>query len=361
MDAMQVGTSGGRNGVVWEETPCPLCGASDATEVLVAPGEAVGEVYRVAQCRRCDMVYLNPRPDRATIGHFYAEDYPSYQAPKEAPKRKAGGRWAAVRGRLVRLACARAFGDPRPLTRWSDRLLAALAALAFQPDRDSLTALPFQGQGRLLDFGCGSGWYAKRMSDRGWTVTAMDFNPKSLEQVARRYGLRTLAGTLPHPEIADASFDVVVMGASLEHVHCPHEVVGAAARALRPGGLLVVDVPNFSAIARRWFGLDWWPLELPRHLLHFTPATLSRLMTMHGLETVELRSLPRASWMRLSLANRRRRQGEPGGRGWIAALSKMRLTASLMTRWTGWAGRADDLRVIARRPEALPAPAVAAA
>lgn len=361
MAQIKVGTSSGRDGVVWEETPCPLCGASDETEVLVAPGETVGEIYRVAQCRRCDMVYLNPRPDRATIGHFYADDYKPYQGPKEAPKRKTGGTWAAVRGRLVRLACARAFGDPPPLTRWSDRLLAALAAPAFQPDRDSLTALPFHGQGRLLDFGCGSGWYAKRMSDRGWAVTAMDFNPRTAEQVARRYGVSTLVGTLPHPEVADASFDVVVMGASLEHVHCPHEVVGAAARALRPGGLLVADVPNFSAIARRWFGLDWWPLELPRHLLHFTPATLRRLMTMNDLETAELRSLPHASWMRMSLANRRRRLWGPVGRGWTAALSKMRLTASLLTRWTGWAGRADCLRVIARRPEALRTPAAAAA
>ena len=210
------------NGVVWEETPCPLCGASDARELLAVPGEAAGDVYRVAQCRCCDMVYLNPRPNRASIGRFYADNYHPYQAPRR--ERSAFAR------RLQRLDLRRAFGDPPPRTRWSDKVLAALATPWLHPGRDSLTAIPFHGEGRLLDFGCGSGWYAKRMSDRGWTVTALDFNPVSLEQVARRYGLRTLAGSLPHPKVADASFDVVVMGASLEHVHCPHEVVGAAAR-----------------------------------------------------------------------------------------------------------------------------------
>ena len=237
------------------------------------------------------------------------------------------------------------FGDPPPLARRSDKLIAAIAAPVFHPGRDSLTALSFHGEGRLLDFGCGSGWYAKRMSDRGWTVTAMDFNPHTAEQVAQRYDLRTLSGTLPHPEVGDASFDMVVMGASLEHVHCPHEVVGAAVRALRPGGRFVAVVPNFAAAAFRWFGVDWWPLDPPRHLLHFTPATMRRLMGMHGLEVEEVRAIPHGSWMACrTLANCRRRRG-------LTALSKMRIAASLLTRWTDWVGQGDGLRVIARRPE----------
>ena len=331
-------------GVVWERTPCPLCDASDERELLAVPGQASGDVYRVVQCRRCDMAYLNPRPDRASIGRFYADDYQPYQAPRREPP--------AFLRRLRRLACARAFGDPPPAARWPDKVLAALAAPWLRPGRDSLTAIPFRGEGRLLDFGCGSGWYAKRMSDRGWTVTTMDFNSDSLAQVARRYGLRTLAGTLPHPEVADESFDVIVMGASLEHVHCPQEVVGAAARALRPGGLLVAVVPNFEAVARGWFGVDWWPLELPRHLLHFTPATLGRLMSRCGLEVEELRPIPHGSWMRLSLGLRRRRLWGPAGRRWTVALSKMRIVAGVMTRLTAWLGRPDGLRVVARRPPA---------
>jgi SAM-dependent methyltransferase len=339
MDATHGAAAGGGEPVVWETTPCPLCGVSDETERLLAPGETDGQVYRLAQCRRCDMVYLNPRPNRATIGHYYADNYEPYQAPK----RDGDGPFGLWR-RLRRLVCAQAFGDPPPLTRRSDKLIAAIAAPVFHPGRDSLTALSFHGAGRLLDFGCGSGWYAKRMSDRGWTVTAMDFNPHTAEQVARRYGLRTLSGTLPHPEVEDASFDVVVMGASLEHVHCPHEVVGASVRALAPGGRYVAVVPNLAAAAFRWFGVDWWPLDPPRHLLHFTPATMRRLMAMHGLEVEEVRAIPHGSWMRRTLANCRRRRG-------LTALSKMRIAASLLTRWTDWVGQGDGLRVIARRPE----------
>ncbi len=323
-------------GVVWEETPCPLCGASDARELLAVPGEAAGNVYRVAQCRRCDMAYLNPRPNRASIGRFYADDYHPYQAPRR--ERSAFAR------RLQRLVCARAFGDPPPRTRWSDKVLAALATPWLHPGRDSLTAIPFHGEGRLLDFGCGSGWYAKRMSDRGWTVTALDFNPVSLEQVARRVrpahagrlaaapgGRRRQLRRGGHGRLAGTR---------------PLSARGRRGdgAALRPGGLLVAVVPNFAAVAFRWFGADWWPLDLPRHLLHFTPATLGRLMTMHGLEAAELRPIPHGSSMRRSLANRRRR------RGGSAALTRMRIVASLMTRWTAWLGRGDRLRVVAPAP-----------
>jgi SAM-dependent methyltransferase len=347
MDGTREGV-GRRGRVVWEEVACPLCGADDKEEVLVVPGEAPGDVYRLVRCRACGMAYLSPRPDRASIIQFYSDEYHPYQPP---PRETSGGH-GPWRHWLQRLVNARAFGDPPPLTRWSHRALAALATPWLRADRDSLTALPFHGHGRLLDFGCGSGWYARRMCDRGWDVTAMDFNPRTAEQVAKRYGLRTLAGTLPHPHVKAGSFDMVVMGSSLEHVHCPHQVIGAAKLALRPGGRLVVVVPNLGAAAFGWFGVDWWPLDLPRHLLHFSPPALRRLMAMHGLEVVELRTLAHAKWMRLSLANRRHRLWRPTGRRWLARLSKVRLVASLLNRYTGWAGQADALRVIACRPDA---------
>ena len=52
----------------------------------------------------------------------------------------------------------------------------------------------------------------------------------------------------------------------------PMKWSGPPSRALRPGGRFVAVVPNFAAVAFRWFGVDWWPLDPPRHLLHFTPG-----------------------------------------------------------------------------------------
>src|SRR5437870_2372269 len=80
----------------------------------------------------------------------------------------------------------------------------------------------------------------------GWQVTGMDFNGQVAAQVQQHFGFPVLTGSLPHRDVAAESFDVITMGAVLEHVHRPHEVIAAAVRALRPGGYLMVAVPNLD-------------------------------------------------------------------------------------------------------------------
>jgi SAM-dependent methyltransferase len=308
----------------WEETACPLCGDGDGRELLRVPGEPGGPDYRLVECAACGLGYLNPRPDVYTIGRYYPDDYEPYQPP--AAKKSW---WAGVRGRLERLGLWPAAGD-------------------------SMTNVPPQGGRRLLDYGCGSGWYASRMRGRGWQVTAMDINPHATAQARQHFGLDTLTGTLPHPAVTPASYDAITLGAVLEHLHDPHPVFAAAREALTPGGLLVVSVPNRASWGFRAFGPAWWPLELPRHLLHFTPATLRRLAEMHGLEVVNLRMLGRTSWMKRSCAALGRDAAGRQRHPWLTRLGRSRLFQGWLTRWTVWTGQADCLFLIARKPAAEP-------
>jgi SAM-dependent methyltransferase len=298
----------------WEEIACPLCDLHSEEELLAVAGEA-DRPFRLVRCGECGMVYLNPRPDVASIGRFYPEDYEPYQPPRA----QRGGWWKRLRG----------------------------------PDRDSLTGFPLHGNRRLLDYGCGSGWYAHRMRERGWRVTGMDMSPHAVEQARSHFGLEVIHGTLPHAEVAPESFDVITMGAVLEHIHWPHQVIAAVARALAPGGRLVISVPNIASWGYRTFGKDWWPLELPRHLLHFTPATLRMLVEAHDLELLECRMLGRTGWMRRSLENQSRRGGT--AKSWLTSLGRSRMIQSWLTRWTVWAGQADCLLAVAKRPAATPA------
>jgi SAM-dependent methyltransferase len=297
--------------VTWETVACPLCAASDEEVLLTEPVDDGEAVYRLVRCRGCGMGYLNPRPDEDSIGQFYPEEYEPYQAPQ----RHRVGRWRQLVG----------------------------------PGGNSLTAVPLHGQGRLLDFGCGSGWYAQRMKERGWHVTGMDFSAHAARQVEQRYGIRVHVGTLPHPDVAVESFDMVTMGAVLEHVHDPHCVIAAARRALRPGGRLLVSVPNLAGWGFRYFGRDWFGLELPRHLLHFTPDTLRRLVEGHGLEVRELGTQVRGGWLRRSLA-RAHQRGSAVSRRPLARLGRLRVVSSLLAHWTGRTGQADAIRLIAERP-----------
>lgn len=342
-----------RDQVVWEEIACPLCAAVDEERVIETSGSAFASTYRVVRCRRCGMAYLNPRPGASSIGHFYPNDYEEYQAPERARH----GWWHRLRGRLERLVLSHEYGYPPPLRSSAAKALASLLSGVFGPRGDSLTAIRFHGEGRLLDFGCGSGWYAHRMQQRGWKVTGMDFSAHAARQVAERFGLPTLVGSLPHPDVRDGSYDVITMGCVLEHVHQPHAVIHGATRALRPGGWLVVVVPNLDSWGFRYFGADWWPLELPRHLLHFTPVTLRRLVEAHGLQVCEVKMLLRGGWMRRSLTMLRRRESVRGGRRLLARLGRLRAVSSLLSRWTYWTRQADCIMLTARRPcAARPSP-----
>ena len=142
--------------------------------------------------------------------------------------------------------------------------------------------IPWHGRGRLLDFGCGGGAYLERMHRQGWDVTGLDVSAAAVECVRTRLGLRALLGTLPHPELKPATFDVVTMWHSLEHVHEPLEVLRAAHQLLAPGGKLLVATPNIDSLPFRWFGQAWYGLDLPRHLTHFSSRTLRRLLERAG-------------------------------------------------------------------------------
>src|SRR5262245_13600057 len=135
--------------VYWEDVPCPLCGARDEECQLTQDHPGSKEPLRLVRCRRCRMGYLNPRPDERTIGAFYPDEYHPYTNRQPRPS----GFWARCRERLEQLVLSAFYGYPGPgRSRWW-RSLAWLARLWFSPGRDSHTSIPYQGEGRLLDFG----------------------------------------------------------------------------------------------------------------------------------------------------------------------------------------------------------------
>jgi SAM-dependent methyltransferase len=134
----------------------------------------------------------------------------------------------------------------------------------------------------------------------GWTVTGLDISTVAVERIRNQLGLRAMLGTLPHPELESTSFDVVTMWHSLEHVHDPLAVLRAAHRLLVPGGRLLVAAPNIDSLPFRWFGASWYGLDLPRHLTHFSPATLRGIVQRAGFRVRRLRMLRHSRWLRES-------------------------------------------------------------
>jgi 2-polyprenyl-3-methyl-5-hydroxy-6-metoxy-1,4-benzoquinol methylase len=205
---------------------------------------------------------------------------------------------------------------------------------------------PFQVGARLLDFGCGSGAFLRRMHDQGWQVLGLDLCRAAVERVQRELGLSALVGTLPHPDLPPESFDVITMWQSLEHVHQPLEVLEHAYRLLVPGGKLIVAVPNIDSAPFRWFGSAWFGLDLPRHLTHFSAATLRQMLERAGLWVEGVRMVRHSAWLQKSA--RRASKQRRGARRfrWLAVRPLCRL-ASLYCLVSG---QSDCILAAATRP-----------
>jgi len=302
---------------------CPACGApSTAWPLIVGKDRLEGTpgAFSVATCADCGAGRTLPPVTTAELGRFYTSTYRAHALHE-------GGVYARLRALGQRL-------------RWRGELRRfPLAALAGTP-------------GAVLDVGCGHGDLGAALLARGWAVTGLDPSAQAVEN-ARARGIDARVGTIDDAGLDGRAFDAVTMMHSLEHVVSPVDDLRAARAALRPGGVLVVVLPNYGCWQRRRMGSRWFHLDLPRHRTHFTRTALRRAAERAGFDDVQVRdaadpgaligTLQYRLFDRIVLAA-----------GWKAALWQTAATAlapaiALLDRA---AGERDLLCMTARRPVA---------
>jgi SAM-dependent methyltransferase len=293
--------------IEWEESNCLLCGGHQWSGLVEAPDASPagdnrdgGLWFAIVQCQDCGLCFTNPRPSPNSIGQFYP---PGGYSPRELGKHK-------------------------------DHLPGWLAGLSKRRRRKDRQVLAWYGRGRLLDFGCGGGSFLQRMGGLGWQVTGLDISAATVCRVRADLGLRVLVGSLPHPELQPESFDVITMWQSLEHVHQPREVLQEAHQLLTADGKLLVAVPNIDSLGFRWFGRDWYGLDLPRHLTHFTPMTLSLMLERAGFRIGLIQMVRHPKWLRSSAVRAIQRRRGPYWHRWLTSKPAARLSTwySYLTR-----------------------------
>lgn len=282
-----------------ETVACDLCGNNGA-DVLFEQRDLLyepdGALWAMVQCKTCGLVYLNPRPTVDEIAKYYPAEYPFYQ-------RKLGLRlkeWVAGAVHWVYFAKP-AAQYPLDLKVPLKVLFLPLYATLWWKDRLNLCR-PFRRYpfldglvpGRLLDVGCGSGVSAhpygyagsiKAFKAAGWSVEGMDPSQSACD-IARKDGLDVRqAASLPEAGFPAEAYDVIRLNSVLEHVHSPAATLAEACRLLRPGGRLIVSVPNYDGIAHRMFPTV---VEVPRHLYYFTPTSLRAYCRRVGLTELEI-------------------------------------------------------------------------
>lgn len=155
-------------------------------------------------------------------------------------------------------------------------------------ERASIVGKAASKGARLLDVGCGSGAFARMMSERGYDAVGVE--PFSLGRPVDEPGLRLIRAEFADVKNDIGKFDVVTMWHVLEHIPSPKELLEGVLDVLAPGGVLVLSVPNFASWQSRFFEGGWFHLDPPRHITHFDRSTLHALLESLDLETISERT-----------------------------------------------------------------------
>jgi SAM-dependent methyltransferase len=154
------------------------------------------------------------------------------------------------------------------------------------------------GAGRLLEVGSASGWFLAQARDAGFSVEGIEPAEDVAREAAERWDVPVQAATAEDAELPRGELDVVVAWHALEHIAEPAAVLERLRGALRPGGLLLIEVPNVESAASRAQGRNWFHLDLAHHVGHYAPATLTELLRRTGYEPLEVDTFPTAGYLR---------------------------------------------------------------
>lgn len=233
---------------------CPLCGGGAFAERLSGPDYfmKLPGTFRLVECRDCGLLFQNPRPPLSEIERYYPNSYGSYDRARSGIKAQRG---------LMRRVIERGQGSR---CRLIDRMVPG-------------------GPRRLLDVGCASGLFLETMQGYSrWQVEGVELNRAAAEATAERLGIPVFAGPLEAAEYPAATFDAITLWDVLEHLHDPLASLRELRRILKPGGLVMLRVPNADSYVATLCRRYWSGYDLPRHMTLFNAATLEAMLTRAG-------------------------------------------------------------------------------
>ncbi len=244
-------------------------------------------IWSFMRCPECGLVWLNPQPLPDNIKKIYALYY------THAIKDRRSGIVSLLRelerGLLTALTGSNAFVHKRSM-QWICKVLIMLPPLR-EKIRGDLLYLDKEQKGKLLDVGCGNGYFLNLMKKLGWEVIGIEPDAQAAKMAQDCFGIPVKVGLLEELGFPSNYADVITMKHVIEHVIDPLVILGECLRVLKDGGNLVVTSPNIESMGSLYFNRNWHHLDPPRHLHLFTVQTLRRCIESVGLRIKEVRTV----------------------------------------------------------------------
>jgi 2-polyprenyl-3-methyl-5-hydroxy-6-metoxy-1,4-benzoquinol methylase len=265
-------------------TQCPVCGSAGLKDIFGVKDFTVSsEVFNIVECTNCTLRFTQDVPDRETIAPYYrSEDYISHTNTK---KGLINSLYHAVRKRTIVQ---------------KRKLIARVTGL---------------GRGRLLDVGSGVGLFVKEMVEHGWEAKGLEPDAAARAVAKQQYGT-ILDDIAEFDQLPKAYFNAITLWHVLEHVHDLHSYIGQLKNSLTSTGRLIIAVPNYTSYDAQTYAAAWAAYDTPRHLYHFSPASMVELMKRNGLQVQQYRPMWYDSFY-VSLLSSKYKNGKIN---WISAI-----------------------------------------
>ncbi len=241
-----------------ESLPCDFCGQDNAKPRYEKRG------FHIVQCNNCGMVYTNPRLTGAKISALYDADYfqghgfdTSVDYVKEVDD----------------------YGNAKSTYSLHDWDLDWITHLV---DTD-----PAGGTPRLLEIGCGTGVFLAKAREHGFDCEGLELSSYAAEFV-RGMGIPVQTKSIEDAEIAEGTYDVIVMREVIEHLPHPKESLETVHRWLKPGGVLFMATGNYDCPERKLRGADWFYFMPEGHLYYFSNKTMRNYLGAVGFEHINV-------------------------------------------------------------------------
>lgn len=143
---------------------------------------------------------------------------------------------------------------------------------------------PFRKTNRLIDVGCGIGYFLEVAKERGWEVYGTEYTDEAV-RICKEKGILMHQGVLDPQQYESETFDVITSFEVIEHINNPKEEIANFNKLLRPGGLVYVTTPNFNSLLRYRLKAAYNVITYPEHLSYYTPKTLNFVFKKSGFDT----------------------------------------------------------------------------
>jgi 2-polyprenyl-3-methyl-5-hydroxy-6-metoxy-1,4-benzoquinol methylase len=167
---------------------------------------------------------------------------------------------------------------------------AVLSPLTVESYRKLLDEFePYRKNGRLLDIGCGRGWFLIEAQKRGWEVYGTEYSDKAVE-LCEKAGIKMFRGALTSEMFEEGYFDVITSFEVIEHINNPNESLALTYRLLRKKGLFYCTTPNFNSVMRYYLKEKYNVIEYPEHLSYYTKRSLVNVIQRNGFHKIKFLS-----------------------------------------------------------------------